>query len=233
MICLQPVHEAHSLADVLIIKRRRVAFQVVTDFGDFLQHRLPVVSGGAHVLHGFENGAFQPGDGIGVHDAVNFQQNAGLGPGLSGRLLLQLNALQHAVPAAHHPEDRVHGQMNVEPRPLDHHAERIHEKRHVVVDHLHDGASCEAAIGGHFRVEHPDERHPRLALAREGQQRQRGARQVGRCALVEVFGRHIAVEAANETPNLHDRFVDRCFVGSGDDVFEGLILGVGASALHR
>jgi hypothetical protein len=74
---------------------------------------------------------------------------------------------QLAILVAQDPQDRVNGHMNGEILVCDRGRHRVHEKRHVVVHHLHDGEARVVAVLVRSRVVQPEAHFARLSLFRK------------------------------------------------------------------
>ena len=162
-------------------------------------HRLPVLDRGAHL-------ADHPHDlllELAQAGRVGLPHDLGVDHRLADRALLERLGVrqdleQAALGVAPHREDRVDDQVDPAAAPVQLHADRVDEERHVVGHDLDGGVRGLPAVLLEARVVRAHLRASRAPLAREVEVAERQAVEVERIALRHVLWRHPAVQLARE-----------------------------------
>ncbi len=191
VVVREPVEEGRGLGVV----RRACRLQRL------LAHRLPVLDRGAHLAdHAFEM-PFQ----LAQPSRVRLARHLGVDDGLRDRALLELLARrvgqdlhERALLVAPHGEHGVHDQVDPAAAPVQLHAHRVDEERHVVGHDLDGGVGGLPAVVLEAGVVDAHLRRARGALAREVEVAERDAVEVERVALLDVLGRDPAVQLPGE-----------------------------------
>ncbi len=123
-------------------------------------------------------------------------------------------------------DDRV----DTEPVPVQLHADRVGQERHVVGDDLDGRMRRLPAFDFELRIEHPHLARAGLALAREVQVRQRGAVEVEAALALEILWRDPEVVLADELLRLRGvRLGQMLAKPSANAIYQGLIERVNTS----
>ena len=201
VVRLEPLEEGHRLVHVLAARRRgRVA--------NLRRHVERLAAHGGPVLHGrphLGDHALQMQLELVQLLRVGLPRHLGMDHGLGQHALLGLLAgrlgedlEQLAVVVAAHAEHRVDDQVDPEPAPVQLHAHRIDQERHVVGHDLDGGVRGLPAVLLEARVVDAHLRGPGSAYAGEVEVPERQPIQVKRVALGHVLGRDPAIELARE-----------------------------------
>jgi hypothetical protein len=187
----EPLHEGGGLGVLVAELRGRL---------DGLgAHRLPVLDRGAHLADDALEVLLQLAQPLGL----GLARHLGMDHGLADRALLERLAggedlEQPAAGVAPHRQHGVDGQVHAAPAPVELHADRVDEERHVVGHDLDRGVGGLPPVLLEARVVDTHLRRAGRALAGEVEVAEREAVQVERVALRHVLGRHPAVELARE-----------------------------------
>ena len=196
VVARQPAQQLLALAELALVQRGWVGFQLVDDGEDLGAHLRPVLDALADVakdrsqrgLDLGELGVLRHPVDLDVHPGFA-QQLALVLPLLTGADLLQLTG---DVPL--HLELRVYDDVHVALLVGELHRDRVDQEGHVVGDDLHDRVAFgRPAVGGHGRGEHPHLRGPLGTVAGQPVVRRQRAVEVDLAAVAHVLRGHVTV----------------------------------------
>ena len=95
---------------------------------------------------------------------------------------------QRVFNIARHGEQRMNHQLHTDPLTIDFHADRIDQKRHVVIDEFDYRDRCFPAVVGAFRIENPHLRRTTRKRCAKGEMRKCQARPSRGFACHQVVG---------------------------------------------
>ena len=166
---------------------------------DLAEHRSPVLDRGAHVAERALELRADLVEPLQIALPVDLDVHERFERGfvaVAGRRIQ--HRLEHAVRVTAHRLHRMDRQVDQEAQAVQRHADRIHQERHVVGDHLDDRVGGLPAVLLDLRVIDPHLGVPGLAVLAEAQVRQRGAVQIERVAIDQVGRGHRAVIVVHE-----------------------------------
>ena len=198
VVVLEPGQEGARLGDLVAVERRRVGAQLSDDVERLRPDRLPVGDRRAHLVDHAHQVVPEllelPGVGLARDLRVDHRLGErAVGLGAVGEHLEQL-----ALGVAAHLDDRVDDHEHPEAAPVELHAERIDQERHVVGHDLDGGVRGLPAVDLELGVVDAQLGGPRLALAGQVEVREGGPVQVQVAPLGDVLGRDPAVVLARE-----------------------------------
>ncbi len=199
MIVGDPRQERLRLLQVLGIDRPGAVLEIGERRVDLAEHRPPVLDRGAHVAERVLELRADPVQPLQIALPVDLDVHERFERGLAavaGRRIQ--HRLEHAVCVTAHRQHRMDREVDQQPQAVQRHADRIHQERHVVGDHLDDGMRRLPAVLLDLRIVHPHLGVPRSAMLAEAQVRERGAIQIQGVAIDQVGRRHRAVIVVHE-----------------------------------
>jgi hypothetical protein len=198
VVLLDPTQELRGLRHLVARDRRRRRRQLGQHAPEALAHRPPVGDRGAHVVEHQLDLVADRGQDRGIGAPIDLDQHDRLARDRRRRLGRRLELDHLALVVAAHRDHRVEDEMDREPAPVERHAHRVDQERHVVVDDLDHRVGRLPAVLLERRVVDP---HLGLAVgtrAGESPQPERRAVEVHRPALGEIFRRQPAQQLAGE-----------------------------------
>ncbi len=191
---LHPVEQLHDLVDLRRRQRRGMGAEFADQGAHPRPHRRPVAHRGAHVGERGLQVLLQLLQRRRIVEAIDLVQLPGFGvrgPGAVGADIQQPPAAV-ALDRQHRMHDQVHGKIGAR----EGHAEGVDQERHVIGDREHERVRGLEAVGVGLGIEDPHQRAPVRAARREGQVRQRRARELLGLARRQVlFGNPVEVGA--------------------------------------
>ena len=188
-----PRQKVAPTGDLGLIERRGAGLDLLEHRAQPLLHRRPVLDRGAHVR---EHAVYARGNVV-EHLLLGLAVDFDMDHRLHERFA-PIRGAQDAVRVSVHLHHRMDHEMRGERAPIELHAHRIDEERHVVRDHLHDAVGRSPAVLRLHGVVHPHPGLPRLALVREVEVRERRTVEVDDAAVFEILRRGAGVIGPHE-----------------------------------
>ena len=197
MIVGDPLEELLGLVEAGLVERKIEGRQLVGDLEHFRLHLRPVRDRRAHVLDRRCNVLAQCLYLIGVADPLDLEQHDRLGRAAAA--LFVAEGQDMAARITLDTEDRMDDRVRGETRLVDCHRDRVDQERHVIGgDRNHGVTAVEAFLGG-LRIEDPDLRRMRRALAQVLEHVLGDPCPFGRIPPADVVGRHVAEEVGSKS----------------------------------
>ncbi len=194
-----PAQERLGLGQLGRLEHLGAGLQVGDRDLDLGQHRAPVLDRRPDIGKRLLEVDPDRLDPLGIALPVDLEMHVGFEAGVAavGRGRLQ-HRLERARGRALDRHDRVDRDVDQEAQPVERHAHRIDQERHVVGDHLDHGVGRLPAVLLDLGVVDPDQRLAGQALLAEAEMGERGAIDVQRVALEQIDGRDRPVVVADE-----------------------------------
>ena len=212
------------------------------EFQRLVRHGLPVAHRKPYVGEHGEDACAHVREPARIHGAVDLD----VLPGLRARADRRVAGafLQATAAIAHNVQHRVHHHVQRESAVVQHHGQRVDEKRHVVRDDLDHGVRRGPAVLGLAGIEDTYQRPAGAADRAETQLVDRGCGERGRCAAAQVVLVHAAVVRLHEVRGRHGRArlrgsrvrrdrIDQVLAYGRDDSCHCLVPRVLVAALRR
>ena len=169
-----PVQQQLAFLAQFLVDARRPELEQLAGLLHFLAHFRPVADGHAHVGEDLEDFLLQQLELLRIRFLVDRESNERLEP--AHRLVAFRDPLDLAAAVSNDANDRVNGDMNGQPLPVDRRKYRVDQERHVVVDHLDEGKRRFVAMIVQRWIENPHEGLPAFSPRAVFEMVQRDAR---------------------------------------------------------